>query len=126
MPGVSLGSILFQADTKLRQYSANATAYSAIDISAYLYNLLHVGVDINGDGNITGYEMLTALSNRLVFNSGMEQLPLWCRAAVVGSYCYEDFSGVVELQSIYYDALVNFNMTQTFDGSGEPRKSISP
>ena len=114
-----MGSILFQADAKLRQYSANASAYAAIDIDAYLYNLLHVGVDVNGDGNITANEMLTALSNRLVFNTGMEKLPLWCRTAIVGSYCYDDMGGMVELQSIFYDALINFNMTQTFDGSGE-------
>lgn len=120
LPGASLGSVLFQADSKLRQYSANASAYFLINVEAYLLNLLHVGVDVNGDGNITTAEMLTALSNRLIYTPGMTQLPLWCRSAVVGSYCYDDFGGnVVEVHSIYSDAMNNYNLTGTFDGSGE-------
>lgn len=120
LPGASLGSILFQADTKLRQFSSNASAYALVNIESYLYNLLHVGVDVNGDGNITTTEMLTALGNRLIYSSGMTQIPLWCRSAVVGAYCYDNFGGdMVEVQSIFSDALLNFNMTETFDGSGE-------
>ena len=84
LPGASLGSVLFQADSKLRQYSANASAYFLINVEAYLLNLLHVGVDVNGDGNITTAEMLTALSNRLIYTPGMTQLPLWCRSALWG------------------------------------------
>ena len=107
MPGVSLGSMLFQADTKLRQFSANASAYSTVSVAYYLYNLLHVGVDVNGDGNITATEMVTALTNRLIYSSGMTQLPLWCRSAQVGAYCYENFGGnVVEVNSVYSDALL--------------------
>lgn len=112
--------MLFQADTKLRQFSSNASAYSLINIESYLYSLLHVGIDVNGDGNITTTEMLTALGNRLIFSSGMTQLPLWCRSAEVGAYCYEDFGGdMVEVSSVYSDALLNFNLTGTFDGSGK-------
>ena len=107
LPGVSLGSMLFQADTKLRQFSANASAYSTVSVAYYLYNLLHVGVDVNGDGNITATEMVTALTNRLIYSSGMTQLPLWCRSAQVGAYCYENFGGnVVEVNSVYSDALL--------------------
>ena len=120
MPGASLGSMLFQADTKLRQFSSNASAYDMVSIEYYLYNLLHVGVDVNGDGNITTTEMLTALQNRLIYSFGMTQIPLWCRSAQVGAYCYEDFGGdIVEVNSVYSDALLNFNLTGTFDGSGE-------
>ena len=120
LPGGSLGSLLFQADSKLRQYAANASAYAAIDVMAYLYNLLHVGFDVNGDGNITTTEMFTALSNRLIYSSGMASLPLWCRSASTDAYCYEDFSGVVEVKSMYDDAFSNFNSTGNFDGSGRP------
>ena len=112
--------MLFQADTKLRQYSANASAYDTVTIEYYLYNLLHVGVDVNGDGNITTAEMFSALRNRLIYSCGMTQLPLWCQSAQVGAYCYEDFGGsIVEVNSVYIDALLNFNLTGTFDGSGE-------
>ena len=115
--------MLFQADTKLRQFSSNASAYSLINIESYLYSLLHVGIDVNGDGNITITEMLTALGNRLIFSSGMTQLPLWCRSAAVGAYCYEDFGGdMVDVSSVYSDALLNFNLTGTFDGSGKCSK----
>ena len=111
--------MFFQADTKLRQFSSNASAYTLINIESYLFNLLHVGIDVNGDGNITTTEMLTALRNRLIYSAGMTQLPLWCRSAE-GTYCYEDFGGdLVEVESIYNDALLNFNLTGTFDGSGE-------
>ena len=120
LPGASLGSMLFQGDAKLRQFSANASVYALIDVEAYLYNLLHVGVDVNGDGTITTAEMLTALRNRLIYSSGMTQLPLWCRSAEVGAYCYKDYGGsIVEVTSVYADALLNFNLTGTFDGSGE-------
>ena len=79
-----------------------------------------MGVDVNGDGNVTSSEMMTALRNRLIYSSGMEILPIWCRSAQSGSYCYEDFGGaVVEVSSIYNDAMVNFNTSGTFDGSGE-------
>ena len=111
--------MLFQADTKLRQFSTNASAYAMIDVEAYLYNLLHVGVDVNGDGNITVTEMLTALSNRLIYSPGMTQLPLWCSSALFGAYCYTDSNGVVEVGSIFIDAIVNFNSTGTFDRSGK-------
>ena len=41
-------------------------------------------------------------------------------SVVVGAYCYDNFGGdMVEVQSIFSDALLNFNMTETFDGSGE-------
>lgn len=103
--------MFFQADTKLRQFSSNASAYTLINIESYLYNLLHVGIDVNGDGNITTTEMLTALRNRLIYSAGMTQLPLWCRSAEGGD--------LVEVESIYNDALLNFNLTGTFDGSGE-------
>ena len=119
LPGASLGSMLFQADTKLRQFSANASAYAIIDVNAYLYNLLHVGIDVNGDGNITVTEMITALTNRLIYSQGLTQLPLWCRSAQVGAYCYSDLGGnFVEVSSVYNDAIANFNLTGTFDGSG--------
>ena len=118
LPGASKGSMLFKADTKLRQFSANASAYALLDIQTYLYELLHVGVDVNGDGNITSVEMTVALSNRLVYSSGMMSLPIWCRTAEKESYCYEDFDGVVEVSSIYADAIANFNISGTFDGSG--------
>ena len=111
--------MLFQADSKLRQFSANASAYAVIDVMAYLYNLIHVGVDVNGDGNITTTEMFTALNNRLIYSPGMTQLPLWCQSASIDSYCYEDYSGVVEVKSIYEDAIVNFNTSGNFDGSGK-------
>lgn len=117
--GASLGSILFQADSKLRQYSANASAYSTIDVAAYLYNLLHVGVDVNGDGNITSIEMLTALTNRLIYSPGMTSLPIWCQSARIGSQCYQNSgANMVEVFSIYTDALNNFNLSGTFDGTG--------
>lgn len=91
-----------------------------INVEAYLYNLLRVGIDVNGDGNITTTEMLTALKNRLIFSPGMLQLPLWCRSAMIGSYCYEDYGGdIVEVNSIFNDAVVNYNITGTFDGSGK-------
>ena len=126
LPGASLGSILFQADTKLRQFSSNASAYDVVNVESYLYNLLHVGVDVNGDGNITIAEMLTALNNRLIYSAGMTQLPLWCRSAEVGAYCYDNFGGdMVEVLSIYSDALLNFNLSGTFDGSGECFTSFS-
>ena len=108
--------MLFQADTKLRQYSSNASAYATIDVETYLHNLVRVGIDVNGDGNVTAVEMLTALSNRLIYSPGMTQLPLWCQSAKVDSYCYEGF---VDVDIIFNDALVNFNSTGNFDGSGE-------
>ena len=119
LPGASLGSMLFQADAKLRQFSANASAYALIDVEAYLYNLLRVGVDVNGDGIITVTEMLTALSNRLIYSPGMTQLPLWCSSAEFLADCYAAADGVVEVGSIFSDAVLNFNSTGTFDGSGE-------
>ncbi len=112
--------MLFQADAKLRQFTSNATAYATIDVEAYLYNLLHVSVDVNGDGNITIAEMLTSLRNRLIFSPGMTQLPLWCSSAHLGAYCYSELGGnLVEVGSMFRDALSNFNTTGTFDGSGE-------
>lgn len=120
LPGASLGSILFQADTKLRQFSSNASAYSTVNVNAYLYNLLHVSVDVNGDGNITKTEMLAALNNRLIYSTGMMLLPLWCRSAEVGADCYGNFGGdMVPVSNIYTDAIVNFNTSGTFDGSGK-------
>lgn len=120
LPGASLGSIFLQADTKLRQFSSNASAYSTVNVQAYLYNLLHVGVDVNGDGNITTIEMLTALSNRLVYSTGMIELPLWCRSAQVGAYCYDHYGGdLVPVSDLFGDALLNFNISGTFDGSGK-------
>ena len=120
LPGASLGAMLFQADAKLRQFVANASAYAVIDINAYLYNLLHVGVDVNGDGNITTTEMLTALSNRLVYSTGMTQLPLWCQSARAASQCYRGLSSdMVEVSIVYGDAVSNFIAEGTFDGSGK-------
>ena len=118
--------MLFQADTKLRQFSANASAYDMVNVAYYLYNLIHVGVDVNGDGNITTIEMITALRNRLIYSPGMTQIPLWCRSAQVGAYCYEDFGGgMVEVTNVYTDALLNFNLTGTFDGSGNKMPTLS-
>ena len=115
LPGGSLGSLLLQADTKIRQFSAAPSAIESVSVESYLFNLIQVGVDMNGDGNITTSEMLTALRNRLIFSSGMTQLPLWCVTADVWSYCYE---GIVEVKAIYTQALANFRATGYFDGSG--------
>ena len=125
LPGASLGSLLFQADTKLRQFSANASAYSMLDVSMYLYNLLQVGVDTNGDGNITRVEMMVALGNRLIYSPGMPALNLWCQTATFGSNCYNQLGDVVPVQTIFSDALMNFNLSNSFDGSGMLYKRYS-
>jgi hypothetical protein len=95
---------------------ANTTAFALTDIQIYLFNLLRVDVDVNGDGTITRAEVMTALSNRLVYSSGMTNLKLWCRFASVSADCFTDS---VQLNDIYADAMLNFNSTQTFDGSGK-------
>ena len=89
-----------------------------VDINAYLYNLLQVGVDTNGDGNITRTEMMVALENRLIYSTGMVDLNLWCQTASFGSYCYGDLGDNVPVASMYSDALENFNQINSFDGSG--------
>ena len=113
LPGGSFGSVFFQADTKLRQFTTSAS--ETVTIEAYLNNLIRVGVDVNGDGVITTAELLTALGNRLIYSDGMTQLPLWCITAKVWSYCYE---GVVEVQNLFDQAMANYIATGYFDGSG--------
>ena len=123
----SLGALLFNSDYHLRQYSLNFNA-SNIDqmksVSYYLKTLLVTSVDINGDGNITVAEMVTALKYRSVWSAGASNLFLWCRSASESPpYCYQDLNPtMIETYTIYKDCMTNFltSPKHTFDGSGIP------
>jgi hypothetical protein len=122
LPGTSLGSILFDADTQLAQYTAsfNSTAEQIFDALIYLTNLLFTNVDINGDGNITRVEMLQYLSYLSVYNvNTTAYVTLWCQVAVAGSYCYDNTDSIL-VTDMYNDAVNNFYAApyHTFDGSG--------
>jgi hypothetical protein len=92
-------------------------------VSGYLYNLLRVEVDVNGDGNITRSEMVNALKTSQLYSRSIDVLKLWCQSTDVSpnrptNFCYENFNDVVQVSDMFRDAMSNFNATGTFDGSG--------
>ena len=123
LSGASLGSLLVQSDAQLTVYSQtfNTSTEQIKNAKAYLGTLLSVTVDLNGDGNITTAEMLSALSYRSI--SLLPQLKLWCRTTIPGGYCYADRNpNMVEVTDMYNDMVNNFltSAAHTFDGSGNP------
>ena len=133
IPGISLGSLLFNSDTNLRTYTSSIGNISSVPRSSlsqnqldqlnsaysYLHYLLTVEVDINGDGNVSLSEMQNAIQVRSVSIFDISSYPVWCKRAAAGSLCYKL---VVSVSSIYTDALSNFatSLKHTFDGSGVP------
>ena len=124
LPGISLGSLLFNADPTLRAFSSqfNPSSDRTASVQYYLLNLLKVNIDINGDGLISQTEMLDMLRYKSIFNANMSSFPIWCRTATRGSYCYADEygGGAVGVLEIYTDAMNNYfsSLKHTFDGSG--------
>jgi hypothetical protein len=84
-------------------------------LETYLFHLLSIDIDVNGDGTITYQEMLSYLESRSIYTEGMENaLPLWCSSP--SSCQYSGYS----VASLFEEAL-NFFITSTmhkFDGSG--------
>lgn len=133
IPSLSLGSLLLNSDMQLRIFTASLgniaelpsplvtlnqhdQLNSAYD---YLYKLISVGLDINGDGNITRAEIESALNVRSVSVANASFFPVWCIRPVAGSLCYQL---EVEVKQMYNDALSNFKNSSKhyFDGSGVP------
>ncbi len=124
---LSMGSMLFFADRRLREYSDSHDSSDNRTIEeakTYLRNLLYSYVDINGDGSINKTEMLTSLrskgvgfnltaANETNFNS-----KLWCKTASLGlENCYQESgyntsdSAAVSVDDIFNDAWYNFDYT---------------
>ena len=124
LPGISLGSLLFNADPTLRVFSSqfNPSIDQLATVQHYLLTLLKINIDINGDGLITKTEMLDMLRYKSTFNAQMSTYPIWCKTATRGSYCYADeyAGGAVGVLDIYSDAMSNYlsSLKHTFDGSG--------
>ena len=133
IPALSLGSFLLNSDMQLRIFSSSLGNIAGLPSSLvsqnqhdqlngaydYLYKLISVGLDINGDGNITRLEMESALSVRSVSIANVEKFPVWCKSPVAGSLCYQL---AVEVKQMYNDAFNNFKNSSGhyFDGSGVP------
>lgn len=130
IPGMSLGSLLMNSDIQLRTYSDTLGAFAKNPMTqdqkdrlsaayGYLYNLLAIDVDVDGDSNITRSEVMDALRFRQVSIANSDSIPLWCRKAVAGN-CLNLDVVQVQVKDIYSDALKNFNesVKHTFDGSG--------
>lgn len=128
IPGMSLGSLLMNSDIQLRTYSATIGTFAGKPTTqdqfdrlnaayGYLYNLLAIDVDVNGDSNITRSEMTDALRFREVSIANSDSIPVWCKIATTGNCLNKD---VVQVKDIYSDALNNFkdSLKHTFDGSG--------
>jgi len=126
-PGGSLGSLLFNSDNQLRQYSENFNSKDdkILEAQNYLHNLLSVIVDANGDGGITRTEMVSALKIRSISSSAFPNIKLWCQTTIPDSFCYGDSDpdlpqDVVLVNDIFNDAVNNFltSSKHFFDGSG--------
>jgi hypothetical protein len=127
IPEMSLGSLLMNSDVQLRAYSSSMGPFAEAPTDqdqqdqlhaayGYLYNLLAIDVDVDGDSNITRSEMKNALRFRQVSIANWDSIPVWCKTAVAGNCLNKD---VVQVKDIYSDAVRNFQSSSknTFDGS---------
>ena len=119
LPKLSLGAVLFMADSQLRTYSG--TFYNPTNlptVTTYFKSLVQIQLDADSNGIISRTEMLTFLQSRSVaFAPQDEPQYIW-----LSSY---DSSNVyvneVDTQTLISDALRNLQMSakHTFDGSGQ-------
>ena len=110
-PG-SLCSLLFQSDVTLVSYSASYTNQTDLfGVSQYLYSMLKIEVDINGDGIITRTEIVAALRYRSITSAAIDAIPVWISA---------NYTDSVPVQILRDDAMMLFanSLQHSFDGSG--------
>lgn len=121
LPTLTLGAMYFYSDRRLRQYAQlfePGDNQTISEVSRYLYALLNVNVDRNGDGVLTKYEFIDALHDKGVgFSIGPDNTKLWCKDSnSLMEHCYEESgnttapisSAIIDTEVLFQDALRNF------------------
>jgi len=109
LPLVSLGSLLFNSDRTLLE----APKLDILNTLRYLFNLLSVSIDVNGDGIISTDEMLNYLQSRSIYSTSMESFPLWYGPDGTSHSIYDVADMYNEAKSLYQKS-----PKYKFDGSG--------